>query len=73
MATDPVEDTRPTVALGEKDGPLEPDEMFEDAREAHTPPSGDELSAKERAALTRRVLVKLDFRYPSTNPSAVFG
>lgn len=63
MAMAPVEGNRSPVALREKDGPLEPDEMFEDAREAHTPPSGDELSAKERAALTRRVLMKLDFRY----------
>lgn len=61
MAAESVHDTNPSFSLREKDGPLEPGDHFEDAREAQTPP-GDELTVQERAALTRRVLLKLDLR-----------
>jgi len=60
MASEPVHYTRSPVASHEKDV-LERDEKLEDAEGTNTP-SSDGMTAKERAALTRRLLLKLDIR-----------
>jgi hypothetical protein len=65
MASEPVHYTRSPVASHEKDV-LERDEKLEDAEGTNTP-SSDGMTAKERAALTRRLLLKLDIRYLSTD------
>jgi hypothetical protein len=59
MADVTLNDTQTPAALREKDA-LERDEKFEDAGDIT--PTSDELTAHERAALTRRILLKLDFR-----------
>lgn len=42
-------------------------EKLDDAGGIHTPSSTDGLTPKERAALTRRLLLKLDLRYVEIN------
>lgn len=60
MTSKTVDNTYPAVLSHEKDM-VEGDEKLEDAGGTNTP-SSDGMTAKERAALTRRILFKLDFR-----------
>ena len=53
--------------VGLREDMLDRDEKFEDAGGGTHTPSSDGMTAKERAALTRRLLLKLDIRYADTN------
>lgn len=61
MASALVDHASPPVESPEKDA-LDRGEKIEDAGGANTPSSTGELTPKERAALTRRLLWKLDLR-----------
>lgn len=65
MAVELSDDNQKPAALHEKDD-AEHDEKADEAGGTNTP-STDGLTAKEREALTRRVLLKLDFRWVSVN------
>jgi hypothetical protein len=66
MASALVDQTSSPLESREKDA-LEQGENFEDAGGMNTPSSTNELTSKERAALTRRLLWKLDLRYAVAN------
>ena len=65
MASEAVHDTHSPAALQEKDM-AEGVEKFENAAGLQSPAS-DEMTNKERVALTRRLLWKLDLRCVWTN------
>lgn len=65
-----VDQTSSPLESREKDV-LDRGEKIEDAGGMNTPSSTNELTAKERAALTRRLLWKLDLRYVVINWSKI--
>jgi hypothetical protein len=65
MASETAHDTHAPTTLQEKDM-AEGDEKFENAAGMQSPAS-DEMTTKERAALTRRLLLKLDLRHVIAN------
>jgi hypothetical protein len=66
MASETVDYANSPFESREKDA-LDQDDKFEDAGGGTNTPSSDGMTAKERAALTRRLLLKLDIRYADTN------